>query len=85
MVHRVSNDTLHLGRLLLDKYVSQAARHGARGKTAKLNRWEGELALLHICIDLLIEVLAHVCFENHREVIPIPRALVPCLTREMLN
>ena len=52
-------------------------RHlGFRIVTSELNRRESELRLLHIVIDLLVEVLTHVRLENDREMVtvPLPRA-----------
>lgn len=41
----------------------------------EFNRRESELRLLHIVVDLLVEVLAHVRLKNHREVVPVPVAV----------
>jgi len=56
--------------------VLQRRHLGFRIVTSELNRRESELRLLHIVIDLLVEVLTHVRLENDREMVtvPLPRA-----------
>lgn len=40
--------------------------------TFELYCWESELTLLHIVVDLLIEIVAHICLEDDREMISEP-------------
>lgn len=51
----------------------------------ELNRWESELRLLHVVIDLFVEVVAHVGLENHREMVSVPLALTPSLIKSKGN
>jgi hypothetical protein len=41
----------------------------------EFNGWESHFTLLHIVVDGLIEILAHVSFENNGEVVPVPLTL----------
>ena len=47
----------------------------------ELYRWESELALLHVVVDLLVEVLAHVRLKNDWEVVPVPLAFAASLLK----
>lgn len=39
---------------------------------SELNGRESDLRLLHIIVNLLVEILRHVCLDDNREVIAVP-------------
>lgn len=55
--------------------VREFALDLAVGKASPFYSWESHLILLHVVVDVLVEVLAHVCLHDYREVVSIPLAL----------
>ena len=66
---------LDLLDLLLIEDVVQTVYLGGRVVAIKLDSWESKFILLHVVVDLLIKVLAHVCLKDDREVIAVPVAI----------
>ena len=61
--------------LLLVEDVVQTVYLGGRVVAIKFDSWEGKFTLLHVVVDLLVKVLAHVCLKDDREVVPVPVAI----------
>ena len=65
--------------LVLVKDVIQFILLCGRLITIELDRWESELTLLHIVVNLFVEILTHVGLENDWEVVPVPLAFAASL------
>ena len=65
--------------LFLVKYVAQIRYFGRRIVARELNRWESKFSLLHVVVDLLVKVLAHVCLKDDRKVITEPLTIAACV------
>lgn len=74
-VDRFANSVNHLVYLVCVIDVRQVCLLGDLFEPGPLHGRERELRLLHVVVNCLIEVLAHVCFKDHWEVVSIPVAL----------
>ena len=61
--------------LLLIEDVVQTIYLGGSVIAIKLDSWESEFTLFHVVVDLLVEVLAHVCLKDDWEMIAVPVAI----------
>jgi hypothetical protein len=81
-VDRPASNILNLFDLVFVENVVQGGRLGGRFISVELDRWESELWLLHVVVNLLVEVLAHVGLKNHWEVVSVPVSLAASLQSE---
>ena len=65
--------------LLLVEYMVEIRQFCGLVVASELNCWESKFTLFHVVVDLLVEVLAHVCFKDHRKVIAEPFSGAPGL------
>lgn len=63
---------MDLLQLVLVEDVAEVSQLGRRLVPFKLQCWESELTLLHIVVDLLVEILTHVCLKDDWEVVSEP-------------
>ena len=82
VVDRATAALLDLFQLVFVENVVQVRLLNRQVITSKLNRWESELRLLHVVVDLLVEILAHVRLKNHWKMISIPLPLASSVESE---
>lgn len=71
----------HFLNLIFVKNMAQIDLLHCLVVACELYCWKCELCLLHIVVYSLIEVLTHVGFEYHWEMIAVPLALISALYR----
>jgi len=74
-VDRLAYCLKHLIYLICVEDVRQVCLLGDLFESCPLHGRECELTLLHVVVNCLIEVLAHVSFKDHWEVVSIPISL----------
>ena len=81
-VNRFATFRLDFFHLFLIKNVTQVCRLCGHFVSTEFNRWESELGLLHVVVDLLVEVLAHISLKDDGEVVSEPLAVATCVESE---
>ena len=82
VVDRTAAALLYLFQLVLVENVVQVRLLNRQVITSELNRWESELRLLHVVVNLLVEILAHVRLKDHWKMISIPLPLASSVQSE---
>ena len=82
VVDRASAALLYLFQLVFVENVVQVRLLNRQVITSELNRWESELRLFHVVVNLLVEILAHVRLKDHWKMISIPLSLASSVQSE---
>ena len=82
VVDRAAAALLDLFQLVLVENVVQVRLLNRQVIASELNRWESELRLLHVVVNLLVEVLTHVRLKDHWKMVSIPLPLASSVQSE---